>query len=227
MSDVIVFVEGKDDEVVLSVLVERRLPEFRPRLEFKAPTKPGAEGSGAERTLSSFELALDQAEPRAHAVAIVLDANQRPASTWERVKARLERGGIKDLPEHFPAEGFFTVNAIGKAVGCWLMPDSTNAGSLEGLLWQAVDSPAQQSLQRQAITYVENVEPKYYRSQTEPTNAVQKANLAAWLAVQERPGTLSGHALRSGVISPNAECFTPFLNWLHRLCDQSDNPTEN
>jgi hypothetical protein len=221
MSDVLVFVEGKDEVAVFHAIVERQLRSVAASIEFKAPTRENFEGTGADRSLDSFESSLDETEPLAKVVAIVLDANENPASTWQRVRARLVRKGMENAPAEYPPEGFIGVNAISKGVGCWLMPGGSTRGSLEGLLWQSTQNPQQPSLQRQAGEYVENIDPKLYASESEPTNAVQKAKLAAWLAVQERPGLLSGHAVRRNVIPPDAPCFEPFLHWLSRLCEQA------
>jgi hypothetical protein len=118
-------VEGRDDQWSILALTTRHGWDWNNPAKH-LPYIDNAEG--VERALEALAITV-----RTYArVGIVLDADISPMDRWNEVGVRLRPLGFV-LPTS-PARDGTIVEANGKCVGVWLMPDNQNPGKLEDFL---------------------------------------------------------------------------------------------
>jgi hypothetical protein len=218
MKSIRVFVEGKDETYVLPMILKKA--NFSDAGSFIFDGEGGRGRSGSDAALEKFRLALKLRDAESSAIAVILDGNEEPEATWERVRQPIIQQ-LRDDPGPLAKnlEGLVLRPEVGPVFGAFLLPGKGSPGSVEGLLWDAADSDVQTCLKQQARDYVDAVEPQLFLSENERANSFQKAYLAAWLAVQHDPGIRSANAIDAEIISSQSDAILPLLGWLARLSD--------
>ncbi len=118
-----------------------------------------------------------------------------------------------NIPEHLPANGLVAVNAKGKRLGLWIMPDNRSSGNIEVFLKYLVPDK-QLPLWQHAVKSV--TEAKSHGADYRDCH-VDKANLYTWLAWLDKPGQSPGWALAKKILDPYAESALPFVKWFMEL----------
>ena len=179
-------------------------------------------------------------------LGIVFDANGDPKEQWSKIrnailtvhckiteeqpdmakldKAKLKKRLEKEIPETLVAKirkGVWVENYkpwISKHksnLGLWMMPDNGSAGELEDLLFEMI---CEDHCWQHAREYVEKISKQEQRFQDHKT---KKANVYAWLAVQENPGGPSGQsiakAMASKYLNIDISEAQPFRQWLGKI----------
>ena len=197
------FIEGTDDEHAIGQLLVRR--------GFDPQAFPAFEDSGGkEGVLRAIRVAIRAAT--GGAVGFVLDANDDPGSTWERVTSRLGSVGV-EAPHEIPPGGFEAESKVYAArVGVWLMPDNRQTGALEDFLRDLIDEgdPLLPHAEDSA-SKAKELGAGYAESDT------GKAVLHTWLAWQKEPGRPYGVAIKARYFGANSAAAEKFLAWFERV----------
>lgn len=225
MSRICVFVEGKDETYILPAIL--RQSRFEGRSEFKFDAESGAGKTGVDAALEKFRLQLRLRSTDFTAFGLIIDANENPAATWERVRQPVIRefqGDPGPLDQNL--DGMILRPPTGPIFGAFLLPGNGLAGSIERLLWDAAEAEHQVRLKEHSQSFVDTAEPKLFLQTEEPTNSRDKAYLAAWLSIQHDPGIRSANAIDAEIVSAGSLAIQPLLNWLSRLRNSADRNQE-
>ena len=143
-----------------------------------------------------------------HAVGIVVDANNSPASRWQAVRGQLlaadVRAPIQPNPEGTVMDGL-------PRVGVWLMPDNMAEGELEDFVAQMI--PSDDRVWPLSQGYVDGIPGEHRKFATGKTS---RAKVHSWLAVREDP-RLMGAAIRTHDLAIDGDLCRRFVAWLERL----------
>lgn len=155
-------------------------------------------------------------------LAIVIDADSQTlgygfTKRREQITSTLSNYGY-NIPE------FSSINNQGEifthpdgftSIGLWIMPSHSTDGMLEDLLLNNLNPKDnnQQALLDSADKAINDL--GYLRTFKE--THLSKARLATLLAWQNKPGTSSGKAYRSGVFDTQSQAITSFIIWLQTV----------
>lgn len=93
-------------------------------------------------------------------------------------------------------------------IGVWIMPNNCDSGMLEDFIKTCVHSD-EDTLLNYAVNTVENAPIKKFK------HKVSKAEIATWLALQQKPGEGLYHVIeKEGLLKIDHELFTKLTNWL-------------
>jgi hypothetical protein len=198
-------VEGKDDLHTVIHLLRRH------DLDYDNPP-PGLPYIHATDGYSPLLDALSVAAKSYKRLGVVIDADLDPKSRWNEVRHRLKTVGI-ELPEASSAGGSVSAGfASGWRVGVWLMPDNSQAGTLETFLirlvppgdacWPHAGASAKEA-KRLGAPY--------------PDKHFPKAHIHTWLSWQEEPGQPFGTAITSASFRTDTADAIAFVGWFKRL----------
>ena len=196
----ILLVEGKDDEVVICNLCQRRsIPKV-----FKIKQK-----NGVQSLLESIPVEMKGSN--VERVAVVLDADEDVAGRWRQLTALFQREFSVSLPEEPDGAGTLTKIPDGPLFGVWLMPDNRLPGMLEGFL--AFLIPDDDPLLPRVDCFLQDI-PATMRRFHEPH--LPKARIHSWLALQEEPGRPLGTAITARYLDADCKRAAPFVQWLRK-----------
>jgi len=198
-------VEGKDDLNTIIHLVRRH------ELDYDNPPDglPYIHATGGYVPLLD---ALSVAAKSYKRLGIVIDADLDPKARWNEVRHRLDTVGIK-LPEVANAGGEVVTGLVDNwRVGVWLMPDNSQAGTLETFLSRLVPHGDQCWLHAEASAKeAKRLGAKY------PDKYFSKAHIHTWLSWQEVPGQPFGTAITSACFRTDTPDAIAFVGWFKRL----------
>lgn len=217
-----ILVEGADIHLILHLCLARgikgRLKGFDSEDDFKQNFLINRGKLGKSEVLKGIRAAVKL--PDITNLGIVVDADDSAESTWQSVRAALEKTGYTNLPAKTEPDGLiFQPNLpYFPKVGVWIMPDNQNARSIEDLFLQLI-SEDNYHLQRAKAVVAELIAGgKNLFSKTSDN----KAETHTWLAWQEEPGTSMGLAVKSNWVNtehPLAERLTAWFSQLFELED--------
>ncbi len=145
-------------------------------------------------------------------VGFVLDADEKPESSWDAVRDRLRNFDLI-LPKKIPENGFIEEIAELKVrIGVWLMPDNQRSGALEDFLQDLVDKKDQ--LIPLASRSTDEAKANGARFSA---SSSKKAVLHAWLAWQEEPGMPYGSAIKAEYFRADSLAALAFVEWYKKL----------
>jgi hypothetical protein len=147
-------------------------------------------------------------------LGIVVDADDSAPSTWQSVKAKLEKLGYQNLPATPLPDGIVAQSSIlhYPQIGVWIMPDNENQRAIEDFFLTLVD-PVDARMNKAKTTVSEVIESKLNLF-SETTRA--KADVHTWLAWQEEPGRSMGIAVKSGLLNLEHDLAKRFVGWFTR-----------
>lgn len=115
-------------------------------------------------------------------------------------------------PEAVAGEGMLFKHNDGLAdFGLWIMPNNAGDGMLEHWISQCI-AGEEQELYRLATTTVGGLPSPKFR----PVHKI-KAEIATWLAWQEKPGAGLYYAVRSSLFNERAPLHSALLKWLEHV----------
>jgi hypothetical protein len=208
--DQILIVEGPDDQHVIWALCgQYQLPQtFEVSL--------AGENTGKEAVLADFPVRLKNNKWKT--VAIVIDADQDTAASWQAVRDRLITAGYTNVPKQPPELGLIleseeSTDLVLPRFGAWLMPDNQTTGILEDFIRQLI--PANDALKSEADRILDELESSKIQQYAAKDRA--KAFIHTWLAWQESPGRPMGQTITAKVLEKDAPIATSFTHWLRKL----------
>jgi hypothetical protein len=208
--DQVLIVEGPDDRHVIWALCnEYQLPEtFEVSLAGK--------NTGKEAVLADFPIQLKNNKWKT--VAIVIDADQDTAASWQAVRDRLITAGYTNVPKQPPRSGLIleseeSAEQYLPRFGAWLMPDNQITGMLEDFVRQLI--PENDLMQPEADRILNEIEAAAIQQYAPKDRA--KAFIHTWLAWQESPGRPMGQTITAKVLEKDAPIAATFTDWLKRL----------
>jgi hypothetical protein len=208
--DQVLIVEGADDQHVIWALCRQyQLPQtFEVSLAGK--------NTGKEAVLADFPVQLKNNKWKT--VAIVIDADQDTAASWQAVRDRLITAGYTNVPKQQPELGLIleseeSTDLVLPRFGAWLMPDNQTTGILEDFIRQMI--PENDALKSEADRIINEIESAKIQRYAAKDRA--KVFIHTWLAWQESPGRPMGQTITAKVLEKDAPIAATFTDWLNRL----------
>lgn len=201
MKPILLLVEGPEDKYIIEAILEQTDLTQGQRIEIEA--KGGLQG-----VLRSLPTALK--DPRYRAIAVVIDADEYVSRHWQAVRDRCIAEEIEGLPLSIDASGLAIPLLERASFACWIMPNNSTSGAIERFLLDSIGDGIGLALREQSHAFVSTVEPRLFQD-------LDKATLAAWLAVQQTPGIKTGHAIKRRLLLPNLAAVEGFVDWVKRI----------
>jgi hypothetical protein len=208
--DQVLIVEGQNDQhVIWALCAQHKLPKtFEVSL--------AGENTGKEAVLADFPIQLKN--PKWKTVAIVIDADQDTAASWQAVYARLIAAGYTKVKKDLPKSGLILESEESDEkylprFGAWLMPDNQSTGILEDFIRQLI--PENDPLKPEADRILNEIESSKIQQYAAKDRA--KAFIHTWLAWQESPGRPMGQTITAKVLQKDAPIAASFTHWLRKL----------
>lgn len=196
-SERVLLVEGQDDLHVVKHI--RKLNQPMP--EFRILPK-----DGVKRLIKSIRQEIEVPERRV--VGILVDADDKVASCWQKVTNQIRRAGISP-PYHAQPTGTIIEDRV--RVGVWLMPDNVSPGELENFVADMI--PQSDKVWPLSKDYIKSI-PEADRPFSE--GKLLRAKVHAWLATRSEPRKM-GSAIRTGDLDIHTGNATRFVEWLREL----------
>jgi hypothetical protein len=176
--------------------------------------KPPEEG--LEDLLKEASLYTELNTSGRRAFAVVMDAETKPTSAWNRVRqfASNATPQFKNIPQTMPETGLILENENGVNVGLWVMPDNKSAGMLEDWLRRLVPDE-HSALWGHAVASVTTARSEFGAGCRDAV--LSKAHLHAHLSWQDPPGERIGAAIASKTLDPNSPSALPFVAWFNKV----------
>jgi hypothetical protein len=200
--DLLMIVEGDDDEHVFYAICEQR--SFEPEFPIKV-------AKGIDSLFRQIPLLLKPGTDLER-IGVVVDADRDLKRRWAELQTVLSKLGYANLPEVPDPLGTIVIQEDLPRLGVWIWPDNALQGTLEDFLTPLVPKGdvlwAQASKCLDEATTIERRFPPQYH---------HKALIHTYLAWQDDPGLPMGRAVTRGFFDPNHSNVDPLLSWLSRL----------
>lgn len=181
------------------------------------------EEGGIDSLCKEIEVRLR--EEKLERIGFVFDADNDPNARWKQVRNEILKA-YEELPtvdssvlkkdlQYKPVSGGVWVKRQKPEIGMWMMPNNKDAGAIENFLEHMV-YPDDYRWGR-AQNYVNEVikdSKKFSKFKIFDRKNTLKANIHAWLAVQNKPTRFLGRAIESGDFNLAAQKAQPFRQWL-------------
>ncbi len=202
-------VEGFDD--LFSVVGLMRVHVVWPQDKNEAPVYIRV-GNGAEEILKDGFLSALLKTAVIKTLGVMLDGDTSPRGRYQRIHA-LCSPLFPAMPADLPKDGLVVDNAEQKRFGVWIMPDNIAEGCLETFLRVLVPNPSEHIWQH-AVKFVRTAKGIGCACRD---HHIDKANLYAWLALQDPPSQSPGEAITKKVLDPSSPGAAVFVKWFRRL----------
>ena len=220
-----ILVEGADIHLILHLCmaqgVNGLLKGFSSEEDFKQNFLINKEKRGKNEVLRDIRAAIK--DPDITNLGIVVDADDSAESTWQSVRAALEKTGCTNLPAKPESNGLIlqpnsNLPYLQKTIGVWIMPDNQSPRAIEDLFLQLI-SEENYHLQRAKTVVAELIaEGQNLFSKT----SSNKAEAHTWLAWQEEPGKSMGLAIKSSWVNAEHPLAARFASWFSLLFELED-----
>ena len=213
MADRLLLVEGEADRAFFELLCNSET--ILAGVKVAPPVAVGGRKNTKQGVLNYLETLIGELnDGRLRALAIVVDAD------------RVADGGgftkiVQQVTQKVSAEGYDTdpVSLGGGGLvykhndglpdfGVWVMPDNASEGTLEDWTQQSV-LPAEQALLAHAQDTVAGLPAPKFKA-----NRLSKAEVATWLAWQDKPGEGLYFAVEGRLLDTTAALHTGLVQWL-------------
>lgn len=172
---------------------------------------------GAIKQLSILLPNLADADSALKRLGLILDADQIAdgggfARTVAQVGAKLAAYGFQVAPTALASGGLLFHHGDGLAdVGLWVMPDNQGEGMLEDWIGRAIRADDLVLLRHAQATVADLHEPRFQAVRR------SKAELATWLAWQEKPGEGLYYALDGALLDPTHALYVGLKTWMSTI----------
>ena len=212
----LLLVEGTNDKSLHEAFC--RLHDLHPDVKVAPPLEVGGDFNSKQGVLNILALQLKQLEDgQLERLGVVIDADHIAsgggyARTLALVTQTIAPHGYASAPELLENGGaLFRHNDGLPHVGLWIMPNNCDDGAVETWIGNCV-TDMEQALLTLAVDAVASVAIPKFR----PVRR-KKAEIATWLAWQDRPGEGLYYAVKGGLLNPAAPLYTGFLQWMERV----------
>lgn len=207
----ILYVEGKNDLHVICNLLRENGITLSPQ---DGPVVIDPKES-VDQVLDVMVVAIKSAVGRRQPVGFVLDVDKDSKARWDGIRSRLREIGCKLSKADICDEGVIKDIGTGR-VGIWTMPyPKAKSGKLEDFLREIV--PIGDKMLPLAQKYIGTVRTSVPENKRFRSVDADKAEMAAWLSVQDPPGIPYGVAIKAHAFSPTMPLARKFVEWFRRL----------
>jgi len=213
MKKSILFLEGKDDCIVISNLCEHR----KVKENFKS-----IDCGSKEEAVMQFAVAINEQATTYKTVGIVIDADTDNSATWQQIKTKIELTGKYDqIPKDLPENGLILEanQNIYPRLGVWIMPNNKTDGMLEDFVVLLADN--EDILMKETELVLHSLEDRKINKYKLVHRA--KAKIHTYLAWQDKPGRPMGQAIAAHILNPNAKDADLFMKWIEELFGVNEN----
>ena len=198
-SDVLLLVEGKDDEHFVDHLIKERGLNLSVKIE------------STDGVYSLLEQLRTEIQPASRKIlGIIVDADDNFDSRWKEIVDILSKKGVS-TPKEAARSGTIIPPEKGfPKIGIWIMPDNKSNGELEDFVLEMI--PENDEIMPLAKKYINEIPKKRQEFRRKRT----KAELFAWLANARKPGRI-GASISSGKFNINSSNSNVFVEWLEQL----------
>ena len=205
------YVEGPDDCFSLQALLERN----GVRITKEDGPVTIEQTKSVSTLLENLEIYVKTAQGLKQPVAFVLDIDNDLASRWESIRSKLNRQGARLSAADLVTSGL-VVNLPRASVGVWLMPDNViSHGKLEDFL-RTLIKPNDPCI-NVALEFVRRISEEVSEGMRFMAKDVEKAEMSAWLSVQNEPGLPYGTAIKARVMEANSPVADMFVKWFKEV----------
>lgn len=215
MSKNILIVEGEADRSFFDALCKKT--SLGVTVKVAPPKQLGGSHNtkeGVLKLLPTYLRQLSDGDTTIERVAIVVDADSAVNGggfdkTYQRVSHIVADYGFS-VAKPLKTGGLLFPHTDGlNSFGLWVMPNNADEGMLENWISRCV-SPSQQALFKHAIGVITSLPtPPLFK----PIRRT-KAEVATWLAWQERPGESLYTCVESNLLDTNADYYVGLTDWL-------------
>ena len=198
------------------------------------------------RVAGSFSLLCEQIRmvmgENPQSMAVVFDANGEPTAQWRMVRQNILNAyalAFKNISasQRCRLDNLIPKTLTGKTaagvwvkdykpwihghkskLGLWMMPDNAKEGELEHFLADMISDD--DDCWKDAQEFVGKVSKKrkqLHPRKIFPQQKIKKAEIHAWLAVQERPGKSPAAAVKEGMFGADSTASKNLQNWMEQL----------
>lgn len=214
----ILLVEGEADRGFFEVLCKSQ--GLNMRINVASPRKYGASRDTKQAVLNILPMLLDGLIDREDGrLAVIVDADSDKhgggfSRTVKQFKEKVaDYGYLCPAIGNTPPGGLLFQHDDGlNDLGLWVMPNNRDEGMLEHWLAQCILAEERPRFDH-ASSVIDDLpfDPKF-----KPLRR-QKAEIATWLAWQERPGEGLYNALEAGLVDNETPLYQALVNWLERI----------
>ncbi len=202
-SDVLLLVEGEDDQHFVHHLIKKRQLNLSVEIESTV---------GVYNLLEQLRTEVQPANRKI--LGIIVDADDNFDSRWKEIVDILSKKGVS-TPQKAARSGTIIPPKNGfPKIGIWIMPDNGSKGELEDFVLEMI--PKEDEVIPLAKKYIEEIPKKWQEFGKKRT----KAELFAWLANARKPGRI-GASIDTGKIKVDSSNSNAFVEWLKQLLDQT------
>lgn len=204
-------VEGKNDMYVIGSLMREHDVELDAN---KGPVviRPA---DSVEQLIENMPIATKAALGRHEHVGFVLDYDAKAKNRWAQIKDAMKGAGVVLKDADVKKSGIIK-EIDGARVGIWIMPyPGAKRGKLEDFLRALI--PEDNPLLPKASAFVADVAKTVPAEDRFRDVDIEKAEMYAWLAVQEQPGNPYGTAIRARMFMANRPLAVAFVKWMVEL----------
>lgn len=179
------------------------------------PVEMGGKKNSKQGVFNFLAQSIEQLnDGKLHALAIVVDADRCSdgggfKNTVRQIQEKIRTQGYDQEPKHLSTGGLLFKHNDGLPdFGVWVMPDNASEGMLEDWVLQSVSSNERDLLQ-QAQTTVANLSSRKFNK-----NKLSKAEVATWLAWQEKPGEGIYYTVSQKLLDSSSTLYLGLVTWI-------------
>lgn len=208
----ILMVEGEADRSFFEELCNKN--GLNSILTVAPPKSLGGTHNTKQGVLQLLPTYLNQlADGQRERLGIVIDADQAVhgsgyLKTLQSVSDILQEFDFSAVPSQIGGGLTFKHNDGLADFGLWIMPNNSDEGILENWINQCIH-PDQASLFSHATTTVAALPDPLFKPIRKP-----KAEIATWLAWQDKPGEGLYYCIQGGLLNTSAPLHTGLVDWL-------------
>ena len=212
----ILLVEGKADEAFYKEVC--RIRELNIDVKVAPPRELGGAFNSKGGVLDLLPALLNQLpDGRVERLGVIVDADYKSSNglgyeeTFARIATLFGQYGFAHAKDSNSSGAIFKSADNLPDIGLWVMPDNQGEGMLEDWIKKVIIN-TEDELMSAAVAATQSVVQKKFKS-----IHVAKAEIATWLAWQEKPGNGLEYTVKMGLLDLNAQHFSAFSNWLQEI----------
>lgn len=213
MADRLLLVEGEADKGFFELLC--RSEAIVAGIRVAPPIEVGGRRNSKQGVLNMLETLIgDLNDGRLQALAIVVDADRVAdgggfEKTIKQIERKITTQGYVNPPVSLGTGGLLYNHNDGLPnLGVWVMPDNAAEGMLEDWIKHSVSSAERDLLEHAQRTVASLDAPKFRAT------GLSKAEVATWLAWQEKPGEGLYYTVENKLLDSTAPLHIGLLEWL-------------